>query len=145
MNEQHMPCTCVADCLCDVVIAQATPIANINFATDSLYARRIIEHLDLSAPWTASTLLDFFQFQTRIKDRIALLEQTNQPAAKFKDGRDNPTVAKAKVTTDVRVFISMRISEGATNRMIREELASIYSIDVSPQYMAVLRKRVRNT
>jgi hypothetical protein len=138
-----MTCTCVADCLCDVVIAQATPIADINFATDSLYARRIIEHLDLSAPWTASTLLEFFEFQTRIKERIALLEETNQPAATFKDGRLNPTVAKAKVTTDMRVFIAMRISEGATNRTIREELASIYSVDVSPQYMAMLRKRVR--
>lgn len=136
-------CPCVADdCLCDVVVNTPTQIANINFATDSLYARRIIEHLDLSASWTASTMLDFFEFQTRVKERIAALDATNQPAMKFRDGRVNPKVANAKVTTDMRLFIAMRISQGATNAVIREELDRLFDVKISSHYMAMLRKRV---
>lgn len=128
-----------SDCLCDVELATSAPIMPINFLADSYYAKRIVQALGLCGPLQPDEILSFFEMQCAVKDT---LHAAAARATHFADGRPIPTVAKAKVTTEVRTFIAMNVRSGRTNREIRDAVLSQFDVMLSPQYMAVLRKRV---
>lgn len=135
-----MNCNCVADCLCDVSIGAPAPIADIDFGRDSYYAREIIRYLGLSVPFSVDDMLKFFEMQTRLKDTVegkAAGRQTH-----FKDGRVNPTVAKARVTTEVRDFIAVMVRRDERTGAIRQAVKEAFGIELSSHYTSVLRKRV---
>lgn len=131
-----------ATCLCDVAVVGATPIANINFLTDSFHAKRIARHLGLSFPLTDKDILDFFEFQASVKDRLEQAHRVNIPSKTFPDGRLNPRVASAKVTPEIRRFIARMVREEQPTGLIRKEVERIWGVAISGPYMSALRRRV---
>lgn len=135
-------CTCTDDCLCDVVVAEVTQLANINFATDSLYGREIFEHLGLSTPLSDDQILRFFEMQIHIKDRMEKVEYAYQPPARFSDGRMNTAVERSKLTAEMRDFIAQMVTKNVPSAHIRAELESKFGVIVSASHMSHMRKRV---
>jgi hypothetical protein len=135
-----MTCTDHADCLCDVEVGVPAPILEIDWLADSYYAKRIAASLCLQAPLAPDEILRFFEAQCALKDAVAA--DAAPRATHFADGRVIPTVAKAKVTTEVRTFIAMNVRAGLANREIREAVQHRFGVTLTTQYMAVLRKRV---
>lgn len=134
-------CNCVANHhLCDVSLTDTLPIADINFLRDSWMAARIAECLRIEPPFTQDELLLFFEMQTLLYDLLAAQGVPRRDT--FADGRKNPRVAKAKVTTEVRAFIAMHVVKGTATREIRSLVSERFGVDISSQYMSMLRRRV---
>lgn len=137
-------CRCQEWCLCDVAVAEAAQIADINFATDSLFGKEIFEYLGLSSPLTDDEILRFFEFQSRIKDRLEAGEYAYQPPSHFKDGRVNVAVERAKLTAEMRDLIAQMVSLNLPSSHIRAELSAKFGVAVSASHMSHMRKRVFN-
>lgn len=130
------------DCLCDVVVSNTVAIANIDFANQSYHARRIVQHLDLSAPWTPEKILQFLTFQAELKDQLAFAERLNVPSPVTPEGKRNTFAANAKLTAEMRQLIATMVIDGSPSAIIRAEVKRLYGIDVSASHMSHMRKRV---
>lgn len=126
------------DCLCDVHVGTPVPYMNINFARDYYAAESIIKYLEPSRPWTVDSMLDFFTTACRIHD----VPEVYIPPVKNEDGWNNPSVANAMVTTEVKYFIAARITEGVAGKQIRQELLEQFGLTISSQYLSTIKKRL---
>lgn len=126
------------DCVCDVYVGTPVPIMRIDFARDYYAAESIIEYLQPSRPWTVDSMLDFFQTACRIHD----VPEVYIPAEQNEDGWNNPSVARAKVTPEVRYYIAARLTEGVAGKQIRQELEEQFNLTISSQYLSVIKKRL---
>lgn len=116
------------------------PVAQIDFAKDSYFAEEIITHLDLSAPWTIDSMLDFFETQCLIKDLLSSVAAPRK--ATVLHGIPNPKIASAKVTPEIRDDLAAMFRRQLANAEIRAAVKERYGLELSPQYVAVLRRRV---
>lgn len=126
------------DCVCDVHVGTPVPIMRIDFARDYYAAQPIIRYLEPSRPWTVESMLDFFQTACRIHD----VPEVYLPPERNEDGWNNPSVANAMVTPDVKYYIAARVTEGVSGKQIREELLEQFGLTISSQYLSIIKKRL---
>lgn len=129
-------------CLCDVVVRAPIPIMSINFASDSLYAKRICESLGIVGHMDDDDMLAFFEMQCRVHD--ALFESSDswvRPKDTIR-GVKNPKRVNAKVTDEMRKYIAMRCHQGVRNTDLLRELVSVFGYKMKPQYLSHLRRRM---
>lgn len=132
----------VVDDLDDVVVTSPLPYADIDFGSDSYHARKIINHLGLSAPWTRESILDFLQFQAELKDQLSVAEKIETFGSYNQHGKFIPSVDKSKLTASMREFIAMQVAANTPSAIIRAEIKRIWGVEVSPSHMSHMRKRV---
>lgn len=130
------------DCLCDVVVKETTPIANLDFGNDSWFAKEICNHLGLSSPWDDDKMIQFLTAQVMFYEEVLV----GLRKAKLDDAevlRRKSTRSSLLTPEQMREVQEMFV-EGATSIAVRVHLKSKYGIDMTPSYASHLRKRTIN-
>lgn len=127
------------ECLCDVVVNETTPIANIDFANDSWFAKEIIAHLGLSSPWDDEKMLRFLTAQALFYEEVMLQLKIARidDAERERRKSERKTLLTAEQMREVQeMFVT-----GSTSVSVRIHLKSKYGIDMTPSYASHLRRR----
>ena len=122
-----------ADDLADVVVTSRTPIANINFAKDSYHSQAIIEHLGISLPLSGNEILDFFEFQAHLKDRLVAVE-----GRRSRSGRGG----KPSISEEAMRLVVAMTNAKKPPKLIRERLRVEHGVVMSPSNLSHLRRRM---
>jgi len=127
------------DCLCDVVVKETTPIANIDFGNDSWFAKEIIQHLGLSSPWDDEKMLRFLSAQVLFYEEVLI----GLRKARLSDLEAERRKSERKTLLDPAQMreVQEMFVDGATSTSVRIHLMSKYGIDMTPSYASHLRRR----
>lgn len=141
-HQKHEACldsTHPEDCLCDVVVNETTPIANIDFGNDSWFAREIIQHLGLSSPWDDEKMLRFLTAQSLFYEEVML--QLKMARIDDAERERRKSERKTLLTPEQMREIQEMFVTGQTTVAVRIHLKSKYGIDMTPSYASHLRRR----
>lgn len=141
-HQHRQPCldsTHPEECLCDVVVNKTTPIADIDFANDSWFAREIVDHLGLSSPWDDEKMLRFLTAQALFYEEVMLqLKMTRIDDAERERRKSE---RKTLLTPEQMREVQEMFVTGSTSVSVRIHLKSKYGIDMTPSYASHLRRR----
>jgi len=141
-HQRREPCpdsTHPEECICDVVVNETTPIADIDHANDSWFAKEIIQHLDLSSPWDDDKMLRFLSAQALFYDEVML--QLKMARIDDAERERRKSERQTLLTPEQMREVQTMFVTGSTSVAVRIHLKSTYGIDMTPSYASHLRRR----
>lgn len=141
-HQRREPCldsTHPEECICDVVANETTPIADIDHANDSWFAKEIIQHLGLSSPWDDDKMLRFLSAQALFYDEVML--QLKMARIDDAERERRKSERQTLLTPEQMREVQTMFVTGSTSVAVRVHLKSTYGIDMTPSYASHLRRR----